>query len=204
MSHAVNEGAVKGDDSIYCQTRDGLGVYIDLTVLYRVDRSRAAELWANLAESNKDVQKVFVRPVVREALRMVIAKYSIGDVYGSGRAKIQQEIDTDLRPVFSLYGLELDDVKLRDVMYGYKEFGEAIALKQVAQQDVSTERQNLEKARYERDKTINEAQGDYQRMKKMGVALRQNPEIIGFKMAQVIGPKVKTIYMESPYSGSGR
>jgi regulator of protease activity HflC (stomatin/prohibitin superfamily) len=42
LSSQKDEGAVIGDDSIHCQTNEGLGADLDLTVLWHVDPSRAA------------------------------------------------------------------------------------------------------------------------------------------------------------------
>ena len=202
MSHVQGEGNKQViEDWILCQTNEGLGVYIDLTVLYKVDKTRAPELWANLGQSNDEIAKVFVRPIVREKLRMVVAQYSISDVYGGNRGSIQVEIDDLLRPIFELNGIQLNDVQLRDVTYAYDAFKNAITEKQAAQQDIQAERRRLEKATFERATKINDAQGDYNKMKVKAQALKENPDFVQFEMARTLAPRVKNIYMETPYGG---
>jgi prohibitin 2 len=196
MSGVMNEGAVVGDDSIMCQTNEGLGTTLDLTVLFHVDAKRAPYLWASLGP---DYVSTFIRPVVREAIRMVVAGYSMQDVYSGSRARIQKQIDDELRAVFEQYGLVLEDVKLRDVRYANEEFKQAIAEKQAAEQQVSTELRNLERARYEKETKINEAMGEYRAIAKKAEALNENPEIIGYLTARKLGPSTKTVYMPTPF-----
>ena len=83
MSVAPKEGAVLGDDSIRCETNEGLKVVLDLTVLFHVDPTHALQLWRKLGS---EYNVLFVRPAVRERIRMVVAKYSVQDIY-SGRRR---------------------------------------------------------------------------------------------------------------------
>lgn len=198
MSSVRDEGAAVGDDSILCQTNEGLGTQLDLTVLFHVDPKRAPHLWASLGP---DYPITFIRPLVREAIRMVIAQYSVVDVYSGSRARIQKEIDNQLRPKFASYGLVLEDVKLRNVEYANPAFKSTIVQKQAAQQQVETERRNLERAEYEKQTKINEAEGEYQAIAKKAQALNENPQIIGYLAARKLGPSVRTVYMPSPLEG---
>ena len=47
MSVAPKEGAVMGDDSIKCETNEGLKVLLDLTVLFHIDRNARRRSGAN-------------------------------------------------------------------------------------------------------------------------------------------------------------
>jgi regulator of protease activity HflC (stomatin/prohibitin superfamily) len=201
MSSVQDEAAVVGDDSILCQTNEGLGTKLDLTVLFHVDPARAPYLWASLGP---DYPETFIRPLVREAIRMVVARYSVVDVYSGSRAKIQQQIDEGLRAVFEKYGLILEDVKLRNVQYANEPFKQAITEKQAAQQQVSTEQRNLERAAYEKETKINEAMGEYQSIAKKAQALNENPEILGYLTARKLGPSTRVVYMQTPFARTGR
>ena len=198
MTAIEREGAVTGDDSILCQTNEGLGVHLDLSVLFHVDPKRAPHLWANLGT---DYNAVLIRPVVREAIRMTVARYSVVEVYSARRGEIQLEIDAMLRPLFEQFGLVLEDVKLRNVRYANKEFQGAIEEKQAAQQQVTTERRNLERAQYEKEKTINEAMGEYKAIALRAQALRENPNLVQYEMARKLGPRTKTAYLPNPIAG---
>jgi regulator of protease activity HflC (stomatin/prohibitin superfamily) len=200
MSSVADEGAVIGDDSILCQTNEGLAVNLDLTVLFHVDPKRAPHVWENLGA---DFERSFIRPVVREAIRMAVAQYPVTSVYSGSRSQIQQEIDTVLSPTFSRYGLILEDIKVRSVSYANPEFKQAIENKQSAQQQVSTERRNLERASFEKETTINVAMGEYKAIAMRAQAIKSNPEIVNWQMARQLGPKTKRVYLQSPFEGGG-
>ena len=196
MSATKDEGAVIGDDSIHCQTNEGMGAYLDLTVIWHEDPIRAPYLWANLGT---DYQLAFIRPIVQEAIRMVVAKYGVMDVYSKYREQAQREIVALLQPIFSKYGLVLEDIKIRQID-PYKDNGDfkaSIDRKQAAQQNVSTERQHLLQAKYERETKVNTAKGEYQTISQKAMAITQNPGIIDYEIAKKLAPKVTTVYMPS-------
>jgi len=203
MSAAPKEGAVIGDDSIACETNEGLKVRLDLTVLFHVDPRRAPWLWRKLgAEYNE----VFVRPVTRERIRMVVAKYSVQDVYSGRRSEIEEEITRELRKPFEEEGLVLEQILLRNVAYAYEEFAQAIADKQSRQQQVITEKRRLEQAEFDKQATINQARGDAKAIALRAKTLAANPEVVRYELAQKIGPRIKKAYLSQdavPLPGGG-
>lgn len=206
MSIAAKEGAVIGDDSIRCETNEGLKVLLDLTVLFHIDAQRAPELWRKLGA---DYNHIFVRPAARERIRMVVARYSIQEVYSSRRSKIEEELTEELRKPFADEGLVLEQILLRNVQYAHEEFAQAIGEKQARQQQVITERRNLERAEFEKQATINQAKGEARSIALRAQTLAQNPEVVTYDMAQKIGPRVRRAYLSEgtvplPRVGGGR
>lgn len=192
MSVAPKEGAVLGDDSIKCETNEGLKVLLDMTVLFHIDPQHAPYLWRRLGEHYVNV---FVRPVVRERIRMVVSKYSVQDVYSDQRQKIAEEIKAELAQPFSEEGLVLEQMLLRNVSYGHKDFADAIAQKQARQQQVITEKRNLERAQYEKTATVNQAQGEAQSIALRANTLSANPQVVSYDMVQKIAPRIRKAYM---------
>jgi regulator of protease activity HflC (stomatin/prohibitin superfamily) len=192
MSIAKNEGAVAGDDAIKCETNEGLKVALDVSVLFHIDPQHAPQLWRKLGV---DYNNVFVRPVVRERIRMVVAKYSVQDVYSGKRAKLEDELTSELRAPFEAAGLVLEQLLMRNVAYVYDEFANAIAAKQARQQQVITEKRNLERAAFEKSATVNKAQGEAQSIALRARTLLQNPEVVSYDMAQKIGPRTRKAYL---------
>ncbi len=192
MSIAPSEGAVIGDDSIKCETNEGLKVLLDLTVLFHVDPQRAPMVWRKLGSY---YNVIFVRPVVRERIRMVVAKYSVQDVYSGRRSGIEQEITKELQQSFQEEGLELEQILLRNVAYAYPEFAGAISEKQARQQQVITEKRKLQQAEFDKQATINKAQGDSQAIAMRAQTLAENPEVVRYELAQKIGPRIRKAYL---------
>ena len=205
MSIAPKEGAIMGDDSIKCETNEGLKVLLDLTVLFHIDPQHAPMLWRRLGA---DYEQLFVRPIVRERIRMVVAKYSVADVYSGRRQQIANEITEELKTPFGEEGLVLEQILLRNVAYGYQDFANAIGEKQARQQQVITEQRNLERAKYEKQSTINTAQGEAQSVALRAQTLSANPQVVNYKLVQKIAPCIKRAYMPAsalPFpSGGGR
>ncbi len=192
MSISPKEGAVMGDDSIKCETNEGLKVLLDVTVLFHVDPQRAPMLWRKLGA---DYNHIFVRPVVRERIRMVVAKYSVQDVYSGRRKQIEEEITEQLKKPFEEEGLVLEQILLRNVAYAYNEFAKAIAEKQARQQQVITEKRNLERAEFEKQATINKAKGEARAIALRAQTLVRNPEVVRYELTQKIGPRIKKAYL---------
>ncbi len=196
MSAIRSEGAVIGDDSIHCQTNEGLGLNLDVTVLFHIDPKDAHALWQKVGE---DYQQVIVRPYARNVIRMVVAKYSVVDVYGAKRQQIEQEITGAMRQAFVEKGIALESVMLRNVEFANPEFAQAITEKQVAEQQIRTEEQNLRRAQIEKQTTIAQAKGEAEAIQRRGETLRQNPEVVQYELVQKIAPNVRALYLPPSY-----
>jgi regulator of protease activity HflC (stomatin/prohibitin superfamily) len=203
MSIAPKEGAVLGDDSIKCETNEGLKVLLDITVLFHIDPQHAPMLWRRLGA---DYLSIFVRPVTRERIRMIVAKYSVQDVYSGLRQQIATEISKELQEPFTGEGLVLEQILLRNVAYGHKEFADAIAQKQARQQQVITEKRNLERAQYEKTATVNAAQGEASSIALRANTLSANPQVVNYDMVQKMAPRVRKAFMSEkslPFPSGG-
>lgn len=196
MSAIRSEGAVIGDDSIHCQTNEGLGLNLDVTVLFHIDPKDAHALWQKVGE---DYQRVLVRPYARNVIRMVVAKYSVVDVYGAKRQQIEQEITDTMRQAFAEKGIALESVLLRNVEFANPEFAQAITEKQVAEQRIRTEEQNLRKAQIEKQTVVAQAKGEAEAIQRRGETLRQNPEVVQYELVQKIAPNVRALYLPPNY-----
>jgi regulator of protease activity HflC (stomatin/prohibitin superfamily) len=124
-----------------------------------------------------------------------VAKYGVQDVYSGRRKEVETEITRELQEPFQQEGLALEQVLLRNVSYGHEEFAEAIAEKQARQQQVITEKRNLERAEFEKSATVNKARGEAQSVMLRAQTLTQNPEVVRYEMSQKLGPRVKKAYL---------
>lgn len=190
------EEASQSDESIRCQTNEGMNVQIDCTVLFHIDPTHAQNVWKKLGE---DITRLIVRPFTHNVMRMVVAKYSVEDVYTGKRKEIETEIMDQMKPLFAEKGLVLEQILIRNVAYGNPAFAEAINAKQVAQQQVQTEYQKLSRAKIEKQTIVAEAQGEASAISKRGATLRANPEVVQYEFVQKVAPRLKTMYL-SPSS----
>ncbi|OGJ37571.1 MAG: hypothetical protein A2383_00945 [Candidatus Pacebacteria bacterium RIFOXYB1_FULL_39_46] len=107
---SINKEAL-GDQSIMTSTKDGKDVSIQGSVLFRIDRENAPELWENIGENM--VSKV-VRPFSRSRISSVISEYTL-DQIKNNRSQIEAIIRDDLSKHFRDRGLNCEGFLLSEV-----------------------------------------------------------------------------------------
>lgn len=100
-----------GDQPILTSTRDGKDVSIEGSVLFRIDRKNAPELWENIGENM--VSKV-VRPFSRSRISSVISNYSLEEIKNN-RSQVETIIRDDLNKHFEDRGLDCEGFLLSEV-----------------------------------------------------------------------------------------
>ncbi len=158
-----------GNDAVSARTRDGQEVTLDVTVLYAINPEKVAIVhlrWQSGYQEN------FVRPTVRGLVREVVAGYPAEDIYGEGRAQMEDMMQERIAARFEEEGLTLTDLLVRDISFS-DQFRQAIEQKQIADQEAQRaqlqirQRENeanqlRAQAEGERDARIARAQGDAQ------------------------------------------
>lgn len=114
MLRTPGEGDRVGDDSIDVASKEGAKMSVDLTINYRLRKSAALQLFANIRDEN-DLRERIVRPGVRSITRDVFANYGAKDAITSGRAEIQSQITKRLNDKFDKQGLDVDTVDVREI-----------------------------------------------------------------------------------------
>jgi regulator of protease activity HflC (stomatin/prohibitin superfamily) len=112
MSGTNEEGDQTGDDAIRVLTSDGLEVVIDLTVLYRVDESKAPTILREIGRNYKDV---VVRPITRTKIRDNAVYYDAISLYSTKRDEFQDRIFKDIGENFRKRGLFLEQLLIRNI-----------------------------------------------------------------------------------------
>ncbi|MFH2118216.1 MAG: SPFH domain-containing protein [Candidatus Paceibacterota bacterium] len=107
---SVNKEAL-GDQPIMTSTKDSKDVSIQGSVLFRIDRENAPELWENIGENM--VSKV-VRPFSRSRISSVISEYTL-DQIKNNRSQIESIIRDDLSKHFRDRGLNCEGFLLSEV-----------------------------------------------------------------------------------------
>ncbi|MBI4035077.1 MAG: hypothetical protein HY381_01615 [Candidatus Chisholmbacteria bacterium] len=100
-----------GDVPIHTTTKDGRHLQIEASVLFRIDKTNAPELWENIGENF--VSKV-VRPISRSRISAVFATLDI-DQIKSARTQIEDHLKQELNHHFQEKGLNCEGVLLSEV-----------------------------------------------------------------------------------------
>lgn len=100
-----------GDKPIVTTTKDGHEISVEGSILFRIDRHNAPELWENMGENV--VSKV-VRPFSRSRIAAVFSEVSL-DQIKQHRAQVEQIMKDDLQHHFQNRGLECEGFLLSEV-----------------------------------------------------------------------------------------
>jgi regulator of protease activity HflC (stomatin/prohibitin superfamily) len=109
---SMNKEAL-GDQPVITTTKDGKDISIEGSILFRIDRHNAPELWENLGENV--VSKV-VRPFSRSRVSSVFAELTL-DQIKQNRNQVEQILKEDLNHHFKNRGLDCQGFLLSEVKY---------------------------------------------------------------------------------------
>ncbi len=189
MSAKKWEGEIRQDDSLKALTKEGLVVYLDISVRFHPDPERLIELHKKIG---KDYINKVVRPQVRSIVRLTISGFSVEEVYSGKREMIQDTIAEKLKKTLAENYIVLDEVLMRDVRFT-PDFEKAIEAKQIAQQEAQRMQYVLQKEELEKKRKIIEAEGEAEAIKRKGEALARYPALIQYEYVKKIAPNIQAI-----------
>lgn len=111
FDYSSNKEAL-GDTPVHATTSDGQDVKVEGSILFRIDRHNAPELWENIGENV--VSKV-VRPVSRSKIANIISEVSLDQVK-QHRQKIEEMIQEALNEYFRYRGIDCEGFLLARVV----------------------------------------------------------------------------------------
>ncbi|MBU1322725.1 hypothetical protein L6272_02435 [Microgenomates group bacterium] len=100
-----------GDEAIAGKTSDGKNIQIEGSILFKIDKSRASELWETIGENF--ISKI-VRPVSRSRLRSVLSEVSLAQLTAY-RTQVEEKIKKELNNIFAKSGIICDGFLLSEV-----------------------------------------------------------------------------------------
>lgn len=100
-----------GDEPITGKTTDGKNIQIEGSILLKIDKTRANELWENIGDNF--VSKI-VRPVARSRMRSVLSEVSLAQLT-SYRTQVEEKIKKELGEVYSKIGIICEKFLLSEV-----------------------------------------------------------------------------------------
>ncbi|MCD6351553.1 MAG: hypothetical protein J7M26_05495 [Armatimonadetes bacterium] len=208
MSSLAREAAQGREDEIICQTKEGLSLAVDATVLFHISHGDANRLWRAVGPN---YVAVIVRPNAREATRIVISEYPIMSVYSNAqpgtegvagvdfypgkRQEVEDRIFKRLQERLKEKGVTLERFLLRNVDYEQKDFEQAIVQKQVAQQRIVTQQYEAEIQRIRAQATVVRAEGDAEAIKLKAAALRIQPKVIEWELVEKLPEDLEVVIL---------
>lgn len=100
-----------GDEPVVTTTSDGKSISIEGSVLFRIDKHNAPELWENIGDNF--VSKM-VRPISRSRISAVFSQLTINQIT-SNRTAIEQAVKEELSRQFADKGINCEGFLLSEV-----------------------------------------------------------------------------------------
>jgi len=170
---SIQTQSVKESASV--PSNEGLILALDTSLLFHLDRSKAAEVYqkvgANYAEK-------IVEPTLRAAIRAATSAHTANALYTNARELVQQQIQEELTAQLAPRGVIIENVLLRDVQLPAM-LKSSIEAKQQAEQDALRMSFILQKEKQEAERKRIEAQGiaDFQKIVTQGIS----PQLLEWK-----------------------
>jgi prohibitin 1 len=162
-------------ESANVPSNEGLILALDTSLLFRLDRSMAADVFqkvgANYAEK-------IVEPTLRAAIRASTSSHTANALYTNARELVQQQIQKQLTEELAPRGVIVENILLRDVQLPAM-LKSSIEAKQQAEQDALRMSFILQKETQEAQRKRIEAQGiaDFQKIVAQGIS----PQLLEWK-----------------------
>jgi len=162
-------------ESANVPSNEGLILALDTSLLFRLDRSMAADVYQKVGSNY--AEKI-VEPTLRAAIRASTSSHTANALYTNARELVQQQIQDQLTKELAPRGVIVENILLRDVQLPAMLKG-SIEAKQQAEQDALRMSFILQKETQEAQRKRIEAQGiaDFQKIVAQGIS----PQLLEWK-----------------------
>jgi len=187
-------------ESANVPSNEGLILALDTSLLFRLDRSKAAQVFQTVGENY--AEKI-VEPTLRAAIRASTSSHTANALYTNARELVQQQIQDELTTQLAARGVIVEAVLLRDVQLPAMLKG-SIEAKQQAEQDALRMSFILQKEKQEAERKRIEAQGiaDFQKIVAQGIS----PQLLEWKGIEAteklaLSSNTKVVVIGNPKNG---
>ncbi len=177
------------DIIISALTSDGQQIKVGITARFMIQPSKAAWILQNLGTERDYVEKV-VKTEIRGSGRRVPTRFAAYDLYTKKSYEAQQALFDEISPKFQANGLILDELVLRNITFT-DEYARTLEEKQIALENISTERNKMEQEKMRKEQKIIAAEGDARSIEIRQAALTKNPTIIQWEFVQKLAPNIQ-------------
>ena len=177
------------DIIISALTSDGQQIRIGLTARFMIQPGKAAWILQNLGTEQEYVEKV-VKTEIRGSGRRVPTRFAAYDLYTKRSYDAQQTLFDEIAPKFEANGLILDEIVLRNIIFT-AEYARTLEEKQIALENITTEKNKLEQEKIRKEQKIVAAEGDAKSIEIRQTALTKNPTIIQWEFVQKLAPNIQ-------------
>ena len=171
---------------------------------YHIDGQYAADLYQRVGDG---FAEKILDPAFNDYIKTVVPNYSINEILAK-RDEIRQRAKADLQANLAQYHIIIDDIYIANIGFS-AEYSAAIEAKQVAQQQVETERQILAQRQIQAQQVAIQAQGQAQVLIETAKGQAQandlvtkslTEELIRYTLVQKLGDDINVIILPADQS----
>ena len=177
------------DIIITALTSDGQQIRVGMTARFMIAPGKAAWIVQNLGTEREYVEKV-VKTEIRGSGRRVPTRFAAYDLYTKKSYEAQQALFDEISPKFEKNGLILDEIVIRNITFT-PEYAKTLEEKQIALENITTEKNKLEQEKIRKEQKIVAAEADARSIEIRQAALTKNPTIIQWEFVQKLAPNVQ-------------
>ncbi|HDT13083.1 MAG TPA: hypothetical protein ENO03_01875 [Candidatus Aminicenantes bacterium] len=177
------------DVIITALTSDGQQIRVGMTARFMIQPGQAAWILQNLGSEREYVEKV-VKTEIRGSGRRVPTRFASYDLYTKKSYEAQQALFDEIAPKFEANGLILDEIVIRNIIFT-DEYAKTLEEKQIALENITTEKNKLEQEKIRKEQKIVAAEGDAKSIEIRQAALTKNPTIIQWEFVQKLAPNIQ-------------
>jgi regulator of protease activity HflC (stomatin/prohibitin superfamily) len=138
-------------------TADGQQIQVKYSVRFRIDPEKITQIATEIGNEEAVVEKV-VKFHTRILARNIPKQYAALDLYTGNIQQVQETFEQELSPLLSAKGVILEAFGLRKIDF-QDDYVQAIEQKQIEAENVTTEKNRAEQAKWKAQSAIEEAKG---------------------------------------------
>ena len=138
-------------------TADGQQISVKYSVRFRIDATKITQIANEIGDEGALVDKV-IKFHARILARNIPKEYEALDLYTGKIQAVQVEFEEQLRPLLAEKGVILEAFGLRQIEF-QEDYVQAIEQKQIEAENVQTEQNRADQAKWRAQSTIEEAKG---------------------------------------------
>lgn len=181
QNHVWTQSKTEGspnDDSVTFQTMEGLSVNTDLGVSYSVNPEKVTDLFQKYRKGIDEITEVYLRNTVRDAFVFAASSKPVEYVYGSGKAKLVEEVEKHVREQMAPAGINVERIYLVGELRLPQQVLHALNAKIEATQRAEQRENEKREATAMAQKKIEEAKGDAESIKLRSIAQAEANKIL--------------------------
>lgn len=102
----------EGSDGFQFQTKDGMIVFADIGITYRVKPDEVHEIFARYRRGIREITDVFLRNYIRDAINKAASRYKIEDLYSTEKERFFEDVQSEVRISLNEIGIDVSRIYL--------------------------------------------------------------------------------------------